>query len=297
MVAERIKEGLRKNVGEAMKCSIGVASNSLLAKIAADMNKPDGYTELPLDTLREKLCTLKLRDLPGIGHNMEARLKRAGVHDIQSLWNISPKHARKIWGGVQGERFWMWLRGYDFEAPETNRSMIGHSRVLDPALRNSENARLMARRLLIKASYRLRRQGFHAACLTLSARTVEGHRWSRDLRLPPARDPFTFLERLDDLWAEMMKVMPRDAKFLKVATLLSDLRTSADMTGDMFNSGLKENARALEKREALAAALDKLQNKYQKETVWLGVTPKTLAGHVGTKIAFARVPDREEFWG
>ena len=42
--------------------------------------------------------------------------------------------------------------------------------------------------------------------------------------------------------------------------------------------------------------MDKLQNKYHKETVWLGVTPKTMSGHVGTKIAFSRIPDQAEFW-
>ena len=50
-----------------------------------------------------------------------------------------------------------------------------------------------------------------------------------------------------------------------------------------------------EKNEKLASAMDALRDKYQKEQVWLGVTPQTLAGHVGTKIAFSRIPDKDEF--
>jgi hypothetical protein len=85
-------------------------------------------------------------------------------------------------------------------------------------------------------------------------------------------------------------------RFKKVAVLLSGLKTPAEMTNDLFETQQPENLKKLQKREALANALDHLQNKYQKETVWMGITPKTLSGHVGTKIAFARVPEKEEFW-
>lgn len=299
-VAKRIKEGLWKNVGEVINCSIGVAPNSLLGKLASDMKKPDGLTLLDENNLKEKLFSLKLTDVPGIGHNMEKRLKRAGVDTMEKLWNISPKHARKIWGSVQGERLWYWLHGYDFESPETGNVMIGHSRVLDPQLRGPATARLMARRLLVKTTYRLRRKGYYASVLSLGARTVHDQKWSSEIKIPPAQDPFTFLSHLDELWDEMLVTLaPRvfTLRFKKVSVILSGLKTPADMTGDIFDTGQKENVVKLQKREALATALDKLQNKYQKETVWLGVTPKTLAGHVGTKIAFSRVPEREEFWG
>ena len=85
-------------------------------------------------------------------------------------------------------------------------------------------------------------------------------------------------------------------RFKKVSVILSGLKTGNEVTGDLLATATPESIRQTKRRENLAAALDKLQSKYQKETVWLGVTPKTSAGHVGTKIAFSRVPDREEFW-
>ena len=88
----------------------------------------------------------------------------------------------------------------------------------------------------------------------------------------------------------------RDLKFKKISVLLHGLCTDDQITPDLFDTGHKENTRLLEKREALAGALDRLQQKYEKETVWLGTVPQTLSGHVGTKIAFSRVPDKEEFW-
>lgn len=296
-VARRIKEGIWRNVGEAINCSIGVAPNSLLAKLAADMQKPDGLTFIHAGRIQEQLFKLKLNDVPGIGHNMEARLKRAGVTTMEELWNLQPKHMRKIWSSVEGERMWYWLHGYDFERAETGNVMIGHSRVLDPDLRVPERARLMARRLLVKATYRLRRKGYYATMLTVSARTVYGDRLARDIKIPAANDPFTFVEHLDDLWMDMMAHTPRGTRLKKIAVLLTGLKTAAELTEDLFDTTQPDRMKKLRKNQALAAALDHLQNKYKKETVWLGVTPKTLAGHVGTKIAFSRVPEREEFWG
>ena len=298
-VARRIKLGLSDNVGKHITCSIGVAPKSLLAKIAADMKKPDGLTIIRQEELPGPLLKLKLTDIPGIGPNMEHRLRRAGITTMEQFWNTSPKQARKIWGSVQGERVWYWLHGYDFESPETDSSMIGHSRVLDPNMRSADKARLMARRLLVKATYRLRRQGFYAGSLSFSARTTAGYRWGDEIRITPACDPFAFLQALDELWARMLADFAGgpDLSFKKVSVILSRLRTQDEITADLFEQENRKTDSSAEKREALAAALDKLQNKYKKETVWLGVTPQTLSGHVGTKIAFARVPEREEFWG
>ncbi len=300
-IAQNIKQGIWDNVGVAINCSIGVAPNSLLAKIAGDMQKPDGLTIIRQEDLPGPLLNLKLTDLPGIGFNIEKRLRRAGINTIEQFWNISPKHARKIWGSVQGERFWYWIHGYDFDEPETQKNyMIGHSRVLDPSLRSPEKTRLMARRLLTKATYRLRRKDFYASTLSLSVRTTDKRKWRRTIRLSaPAHDPFTFLQNLDTLWNEMMhnlNTFGPPPTFKKVSTLLMDLCTKDDITGDLLDENYEERLKTLSKREALSNALDKLQNKYQKETVWLGTTPKTLSGYVGTKIAFSRVPEEEEFW-
>ena len=297
-VARRIKEGLWANIGPAINCSIGVAPNSLLAKIAADIQKPDGLVLIRQEDLPGPLLDLKLTDIPGVGVNMEKRLRRAGITTMADLWNTSAKQARKIWGSVQGERMWYWLHGYDFEAPETGNVMIGHSRILDPKLRSPDKARLMARRLLVKATYRLRRKGYYASTLSLGIRTTDRYRWRQEARIPHARDPFAFLNLLDDLWMDMMRHFPPGCgvQFKKVSIILSGLREGDQITGDMIDTRYRDSLQQIKKREALAGALDHLQDKYHKETVWLGVVPQTLAGHVGTKIAFSRVPDREEFW-
>jgi DNA polymerase-4 len=302
-LARRIKAQIWGDVGPAINCSIGIAPNSFLAKVATDLQKPDGLVLLRPEDLPGPLFGLKLTDLPGINVRMEERLLRADIRSVEDLWRTTPKQARAIWGSVGGERFWYWLHGYDVPHLKTNSVMIGHSRVLDPELRAPEKARLMARRLLFKAALRVRRKGFHAGAISLGARCLDGRRWGGDARFFAAHDFFTFMQHLDDLWAQMTREffgrtpqqMPARATFKKVSVILHDLQESGAITDDLFQSGIAETKMQVSKRESLTAAIEALNKKYHRDAVSLGIVPQTLAGHVGTKIAFSRVPDREEF--
>lgn len=302
-IALAIKRQIWRDVGIAINCSIGIAPNSLLAKVASDMQKPDGLVMLQPHELKEKICTLSLRDLPGINVNMEERLLRARIRSVEDLWNTSPKHARAVWGSVQGEKFWYWLHGFNPPVQKTNTCMVGHSRVLDPELRIPEKTRLIARRLLFKATNRLRRKGFHAHTLYFSVRMMDGNKWSADMKFPAANDHITFLEHFEELWNRMSwecfgcspAHLPRRITFKKTAVILHGLEANGAITDDLFDTSIKENKIVHEKRERISKAMETLQEKYKREMVLMGITPQTLAGHVGTKIAFSRVPDREEF--
>lgn len=290
-----LKDGLRHNVGPAIRCSVGVAPNSFLAKVATDLQKPDGFVILSPADLPGPLLDLKLTDLPGINVNMERRLHRAGVTSVEKLWNLSPKHARKVWGSVGGERFWYNLRGFDVPDIPTNPSVIGHSRMLDPALRFPDPARLVARRLTVKAATRMRRQDFFAGCFVLAVRTVEGQRWAAESRLSePAQDNHSFLHALDDLWDAMMGDL-RPHKLIKVSMTLTGLRRKEDITPDLFAKSTQAQCDTSRRQTAIAEAMDRINTRFGAEALQLGVSPKTKAGYVGTKISFSRIPDAAEF--
>ena len=303
-IAAAIKESIHREVGPAIHCSIGIAPNSFLGKVATEIDKPNGLVVIAPDALPGRLLELKLRDLPGINVGMEERLRKARITNIKQLWDTSPKQARAVWGSVQGERFWYWLHGYNVPYHDTKPSMLGHSRVLDPDLYRVDKARLMARRLLVKAAVRLRRKEFYARRLSFSARLCDGRRWQGEADFPAAHDPFTFLEHLDTLWADMLDQsfgahrpahFAATRQFKKLSVILHGLQRASEVTDDLFDTRLSDLKQTLSKREKLVGALDRLQDKYQREMVHLGIIPQTLAGHVGTKIAFSRVPDQEEF--
>lgn len=292
----RLKQGLRENVGEYITCSVGLAPNGYLGKVASDMQKPDGLVLLEPETMVEKLFTLKLRDLCGINVGIESRLHRAGITTVEQLWHLSPKHARKIWGGVGGERFWYNLHGFEVPDIETSRSMIGHSRILDPELRRLDQARLVARRLTIKAASRLRRYELYATSFDLSARSAidKTQRWSAGITISPSQDNFTFLRALDRLWAEMMATFPT-SHLKKVSVTMTGLCERGEITPDLFDMASPQFQKLQQRNDKLSSAIDTLNKKFGSETVQLGVSPQTAAGFVGTKIAFNRIPDMAEF--
>ncbi len=303
IIAHNIKNGIHENIGEAINCSIGFAPNSLLAKVACEMQKPDGLTILRQEDLPHKILDLSLTDIPGIGKNIKKRLNNARIYTIKDFWDISPKHARKIWGSVAGERFWYLIHGYDIEPQEDSTSLFGHSRVLDPELRSPDKARLIARKLTAKAAKRMRSKSFFARNITLSLKTKTNTKSSRYRAISATQNLFHLTEHIDRMWEEILHEIPQhDTEFLrnnqikKVSISLSNLIRENDITDDLLDTSDDLSSHHEEKTNALTQAIDSLQYKYKKDVVSLGLCPKTSAGFVGTKIAFSRVPDIEEFW-
>ncbi len=293
--AQRLKQGMRKNIGACITCSIGIAPNSFLAKIATDLQKPDGLVILEPGALPGPLLDLKLKDIPGINVSMERRLIQAGITSVEQLWTVPPKHARQIWGSVAGERFYYNLHGYDIPVLESdNTSSVGHSRVLDPALRHPAAARLIARRLAIKAAARLRRKENYATSFYMSVRTTDKQRWDSEIRMEPSQDNFSFLEALDSLWALMLAEL-RPQAIKKVSLTLTRLRQNHEMTNDLFTTSSPAIQKTLRRREDLSRVMDIINDRYGAETLRLGAAPCSNAGSFGTKIAFSRIPDRAEF--
>ena len=84
-IAYEIKRELR-TVGITLRCSVGLAPNRLLAKIAGDMQKPDGLMIFERRYLPQALYSLELADIPGIGKRMEQRVLAEGITTMRQLW-------------------------------------------------------------------------------------------------------------------------------------------------------------------------------------------------------------------
>ena len=293
-IALSIKKGLAANIGEYVRCSIGIAPNRYLAKVATDLQKPDGLTILKPEDIPQKLFTLKLRDLPGIGHNMEKRLWLAGINDLPTLWKYSAPHLRKVWGSVWGEKMWYMLRGVEVPEEETKRSTIGHSHVMAPELRAPDKAKFVARRLLLKAASRLRRMEYFASTLSLSARIENGPRLAGSLHCYRAQDSMTFLHMLDELWDALLKES-RGARLKKISITLHDLSPAGDLQPELFAPLPELEMLRRQRASKLSMALDRINHRFGRDSVLVGMLPSQGRSFSGTKIAFTRIPDIEEF--
>jgi DNA polymerase-4 len=175
----RIKQSLR-NLGVALRCSIGLAPNCYLAKTAADLCKPDGLTILLKEDLPHALHCMKLQDVVGISDAMERRLHKHNITTVEQLCKLSSEQMREIWHSVLGETMWYWLRGEDWkEKADSPRRSIGKQHVLAPKYRTRDQAYLVGLKLLSNAAAKLRRLNLWARGIGV---TIAFTHWGREQR-------------------------------------------------------------------------------------------------------------------
>ena len=290
-IARNIKRVLRARFSEALTCSIGIAPNKFLAKTASDMNKPNGLTVIEEADLPHALHALELRDLCGIGPSMEARLHRADIETVEELCASSRDRLRRAWGSIEGERFWLQLRGFDLPERETQRGSIGHSHVLGPELRSFEGARSVLCKLLAKAAMRLRHEAYLAGGMAIRIRFVGmDARFEQDLRFAPIDDTPALLRMLGDKLERMRRAIavgrwdPKRNPPLSVAVTLVGLSPRVAVCGEL----MAERRRA----QLASALLDRVNRKYGNNALYLGSMADAVERNAAPmRIPFQTLPD------
>lgn len=299
-LSAEIKKRLAENIGPYITSSIGFAANRQLAKMACKAGKEaskrngsygNGLAIWNPKDMPAPLLKVELEDIPGIGSSMAQRLFKNRVYTTEQLYALQPKHMRKIWKNVNGERLWYALHGYDIQAPEQQRGMFGHGRVLPPESRKIDGAYEISRLLLTKAARRLRREEFYASGLWLWLALHEGS-WLGKEALPIVNDDQAILAGLNSLWGRVRREFPRGTTVFRVGVTLYDLSPADERQIDLLTNddGLRQ------KWEKANGAVDKLNSKYSGTVVSMGEWKPPKGGNVGGKISFTRIPSAEDFW-
>ena len=298
-LGRKVKRTIREKVGTMLRSSVGLATNRFLAKIASDMEKPDGLVALPLDILPGALRQLTLRDLPGVGARTEKRLNAKGVETMEQLLSLTCEQAGELWGSVWGERLWHWLQGEDFDLGETEHlKSISHSHVLAPEMRTAEKAWAVAHKLLHKAAMRLRTNQLWAAGIGLavgfavprgektpvSRFGVPTRGWHNDLRLSECQDNQTLIAALRRLWESRPAGGEYEHPYfigVQLTGLVPDRLHSLNLFDALDDA---------ESRARLQQAMDALNHKYGMSTL-APATMLTAYKAAPTRIAFHSIPD------
>jgi DNA polymerase-4 len=306
-IALAIKQAIKDDVGSTLRCSIGMAPNRYLAKIASDMQKPDGLIGLLPSQLPRAIAHLELRDLPGIGTRTEVRLNAKGIHTMPELLTLDRPGMHKLFDSVWGDRMYHWLRGHDTgddgaPVPSELQKSLGHSHVLAPEHRSPEGAWAVAHKLLHKAAMRLRMEHFHTSSLTVTikyaltqsqaaqtnhAAKVRKHLsgitqtgWGMEARFRPCQDTLSLLEALQGCWKQQ-PTDPEHAKPFFVGVTLRNLIPEDEMQTMLFEEPGNRNQ--------LSATMDKLNLKYGHTTLhFAGMLPAR--DSAPTRIAFTQIP-------
>lgn len=281
-LAVKIKSTIRTRVGSSLRCSIGVAPNRTLAKIAGDMKKPDGFTVIRPCDLPAILHQLRLGDLPGVGPKMEARLNRNHIHSMEKLCSMTPKAMSQAWGSVCGEEMWRLLRGEDVPEKSAERKSVSHSHVLPPSLRHELGALRVLKKLVAKAAMRLRHEGFFASGIQIFVRFMGQNSWKARCGLMETQDTLAFIQAIAALWKELPA-----GSIYAVGVALTGLVPEAFHAPSLFDD---------HRRARLIRTLDELNVKFGKDAVHYGAIHES-AGLAPLRIAFTRIPDESEVSG
>jgi DNA polymerase-4 len=285
----RIKAAIYSRAGDYMRCSIGAGPNELLAKMAADMKKPDGLTILSDAGLPHALHGLQLTDFPGIAKRMERRLHLHGLFTVEQFCAASAATLGLVWGSrMLGEKWHRLIRGDDMTEKPTHRHTVGHSHVLPPELRTETGAFGVLVKLAHKAAARMRKIGYWTGSVSVGVtfRDVESRKksgwnaygWNESSRIAHCEDTPTILRAVSKLWGKK----PADGVPFKVGLVLADLRPAKNATPSLFP---EERAQA-----ELSHAMDDVNREFGASVVHFG-------GMFGrkneapTRIAFTQIPD------
>jgi len=284
-LAHAIKRNLAARVGEYLTVSIGLAPNTFLAKLASNMQKPDGLVILDEHDVPGKILHLPLRALNGIGSNMEARLVKHGIRTMADLYAQTPEQLRSVWGGVGGERFHARLRGAEVHDVDHGMGSIGHSHVLAPVLRNRDDAYSVLNRLTQKAAMRLRKTGYYSGRIAIKVKFLNGPSWEKETRFLETQDTLDLLHAMDQLWVGF----PRKKHLtpLQVGVVLTDLTSEAAQSARLFDD-LEQTT----DKKKLNAAIDLLNTRFGKKAAYFGGAHRAL-DHGKLAIAFNHIPDVE----
>jgi len=302
-IALEIKESIYKNVGEALRCSIGMAPNRYLAKIASDMQKPDGLIGLLPSQLPRAISHLELRDLPGVGARTEVRLNAKGITTMEQLLALDRAGMHSLWNSVWGDRMYHWLRGGETGDDGATvmsdvQKSLGHSHVMAPEFRSEEGAWAIANKLLHKAAMRLRMEKFYTGAMSVTIRYqltkeqaerlkskrhtsgIKHSGWGMEAKFRQCQDTLTLLEAMRGMWARR----PQGEEFRKpffVGVTLRDLVPEDEHQEELF--GDPDN------RTQLSATMDKLNLKYGHTTLHFG-SMLPARESAPTRIAFTQIP-------
>jgi len=280
-LAARIKRAIAKNAGDYIKCSIGIAPNTYLAKVASNLQKPDGCVLIEPRELPQRLYGLKLRDLNGIGKQMEARLNRYKITTVEQLYAANRQQLQTAWGSVEGERMYDKLRGVEPYYVKNARSSLGHSHVLPPEQRNEAGVRAVLHRLLQKACMRMRSYDLLASKVSAKIKFRNMPSWSMESAISPTDNTLQLIDALEQFLQHYPNTKHEP---YAVGVSFSALVTPEEAARDLFQIKPLENVKKLNE------AIDSLNLKFGKNTIYFGGAHDALKD-APMRIAFNHIPD------
>ena len=259
-IAQSIRAAIKKEV--RLTGSVGVAPNKFLAKLASDLNKPDGLTVITRETVDTILPPLSINRIWGIGNVAASRLNGLGVRTIADLRARTPEWFDQHLGSW-GRRVNELIHGIDERPVESDSQAksIGHEQTFGTNLIETDAVRAILLEQAEAVGMRLRRHKLFAGGVTVKIRFGDFKTITRSLVLPQPADTSADLYRaalsLFDTWAregfQAVRLIGMQATHLSKEAQLGLFTQPAN-----------------EKQRKLDGALDVIKNRFGKTSIHRG---------------------------
>ncbi|MGH2816863.1 MAG: DNA polymerase IV [Actinomycetota bacterium] len=208
-IARRIKADI---AGLDLACTVGVAPNKFLAKLASSMGKPDGLLVVPAGSVEEWLHPLPITALWGVGEQTAELLRRLGLKTVVDVARMPLRTLQRAVGDALGSHLHALAHGIDdrLVIPDEPAKSVGSEETFSHDLDSGEEIRRELLRLSDRTATRLRSKGLCARTVTIKVRFANFSTITRSLTVPQEVDTTSEIyEAVRSLWERIDPDRPR----------------------------------------------------------------------------------------
>lgn len=259
-IAGKIKDMVRRETG--LTVSAGIAPCKFVAKIASDIDKPDGLTIVRPEGVREFLEPLPIGKMWGVGKKTQHRLHRLGIRSIGQLGRFSTDALYKIFGR-HGIKMHQLAQGVDERdvVPENDAKSIGHEKTFSRDILELACAKKELLALTNQVAHRLRREGATGKTIALKAKYHDFTQVTRSATLSQCTDDESAI------YTTVCKLLDKTDAGKRPIRLLGVSVSQLSHSNSEEQLSLFHKGKGSKKRKQLNTALDSLTEKFGEDSI------------------------------
>jgi len=259
-IARTIKQTVLEETG--LTVSAGVSSNKFVAKIASDIDKPDGLTVVPPDRVREFLDPLPVKKMWGVGKVTQQALARLNVKTFKDLRQIPVEVLEKTFGkhGAAMHLLSMGIDERDVE-PERAAKSIGHEQTFIKDILNPDQAKKEILSLANRVARRMRREEVKGNTVSLKVKYNDFTQITRATTLPEPTDDSM------EIYSASCRLLEKTETGKRPVRLLGISLSRLSFSGSEKQLSLFGQNKTSLKRRDLNTALDSICDKFGEKSI------------------------------
>ena len=265
-LAKKIKEDIKKEVGDFLQCSIGIAPNAFLAKLGTEIQKPNGLVQITPENIDDVLKKLKLTDLPGIASGNAKRLMNAGINTPLQLRYTPPEKLKLVLKSIIG-LYWHYRLNFkevDQLSSHEYKSMQAMRQISKEQRKSMDALNQLLTSLCMKLEQRMVKQEVYCREFSMFSKYENGSSWADKIHSEkPIQDGMEMLNLLKLRMKKFEKTHQCEPiinhQLISVGITVSDFISSELLNLNLFEDTIKTNN--------LRKVVYDIKNKFGKDKV------------------------------